>query len=146
MRKQQMVVRFLSLLALFFACLMIAFNILHTPKFAKDSIPLDEEAVAVMSESSSYENSASTYANEYSEEYYQEESLTNSTSEQGYYNLNTVTFDQLVSLPGIGEVKAEAILQLRDDLGGFTSVEQLMDVSGIGEATYETISPYFYIE
>jgi len=146
MRKQQMVVRFLSLLALFFACLMIAFNLFHTPKFAKDSISLDEEAVSVISNSNSYEDLASTYTNEYSEEYYQEESITDSVSTEVAYNLNTVTFDQLVSLPGIGEVKAEAILQMRDDLGGFDSVEQLMDVSGIGEATYETISPYFYIE
>lgn len=146
MRKQQMLVRFLSLLALFFVFLMIGFNLFHTPKFAKDSISLNEETIAIMSESNLYEDFVSFQSNEYSEEYYQEESLTNSTSEQGYYNLNTVTFDQLVSLPGIGEVKAEAILQLRDDLGGFTSVEQLMDVSGIGETTFETISPYLYIE
>lgn len=146
MRKQQMVVRFLSLLALFFACLMIAFNLFHIPKFAKDSISLDEEAVAVMANSNSYEYLSSPSNNEYSEEHYQEESITDSVSAEVAYNLNTVTFDQLVSLPGIGEVKAEAILQMRDDLGGFASVEQLMDVSGIGEATYETISPYFYIE
>ena len=59
MRKQRMLVRFLSLLALFFACLMIAFNIFHTPKFAKDSISLNEETIAIMSESSSYEDLAS---------------------------------------------------------------------------------------
>lgn len=146
MRKEKILVRCLSLLALFFAFLMIGFNIFHTPKFAKDSISLDDEAVAVMAESNLHEDSAQPSDNEYSGEYYQEELITDSASEQWYYNLNTVTFEQLVSLPGIGEVKAEAILQMREDLGGFTSVEQLMDVSGIGEATYETISPYFYIE
>ncbi len=51
--------------------------------------------------------------------------------------LNTATKQDLISLDGIGEVKAEAILAYRRQIGKFTSVEQLLDVKGIGPKTLE---------
>lgn len=57
----------------------------------------------------------------------------------GKINLNTATVEQLISLPGIGEKKAEAIIKYRNEHGRFSSTEQLLDVSGIGDATYEKI-------
>ena len=54
-------------------------------------------------------------------------------------NVNTATPEQLETLPGIGEVLAAAIVQYREEHGPFTSVDQLMDVSGIGEVTLEEI-------
>ncbi len=48
-------------------------------------------------------------------------------------NLNTASKTDLIQLPGIGEVLAERILEKRKELGGFTSVEQLLLVKGIGE-------------
>lgn len=54
-------------------------------------------------------------------------------------NVNTATAEQLETLPGIGEVLAATILQYREEHGPFTSVEQLMDVSGIGEVTLEEL-------
>ncbi len=53
-------------------------------------------------------------------------------------NLNTATASQLQSnLIGIGAKKAEAIVQYREKIGGFSSIEQLQDVQGIGKATLE---------
>ena len=49
--------------------------------------------------------------------------------------INTATAQQLCSLKGIGEKKAAAIIQYRDEHGDFTSVDQLLNVSGIGEKT-----------
>lgn len=47
-------------------------------------------------------------------------------------NINLANFDQLVSLPGIGKVKAQAIINYRKDVGVFKSVEDIQNIKGIG--------------
>ncbi|HJV04553.1 MAG TPA: ComEA family DNA-binding protein [Actinomycetota bacterium] len=54
-------------------------------------------------------------------------------------NVNVATAEELETLPGIGEVLAAAIIQYREEHGPFTSVDQLVEVSGIGEVTLEEI-------
>jgi competence protein ComEA len=54
-------------------------------------------------------------------------------------NVNTATAAELEALPGIGEVLAQAIVDHRTENGPFTSVDQLLDVSGIGDATLEDL-------
>ncbi|MEU6728358.1 helix-hairpin-helix domain-containing protein [Nonomuraea wenchangensis] len=56
-------------------------------------------------------------------------------------DLNTATTDQLEQLPGVGEVLAARIAEFRAAHGGFTSVEQLREVSGIGVRKYAEIKP-----
>ena len=51
-------------------------------------------------------------------------------------NVNTADFDTLDELPGIGEALGQAIIEYREQEGAFQEPEDLMDVSGIGEATY----------
>ncbi len=46
------------------------------------------------------------------------------------------------TLPGVGPVTATAILQWREEHGAFTAVEQLLDVSGIGEKTLAQLAPF----
>lgn len=50
-------------------------------------------------------------------------------------NLNTATMEQLDTLPGVGPVTAQAILDWRSENGAFTGVDELLEVSGIGDAT-----------
>lgn len=57
-------------------------------------------------------------------------------------NINTATQTELETLPGIGPVTAQAILQWRSDNGAFSAVDELMEVSGIGEATLADVAPF----
>ena len=54
-------------------------------------------------------------------------------------NVNTAAAEELETLPGIGEVLAATIIAYREGHGPFTTVDQLLDVSGIGEVTLEEI-------
>lgn len=57
-------------------------------------------------------------------------------------NLNTASLTELETLPEVGPVTAQAIVTWRDENGGFTSVDELLEVSGIGDATLEQVAPY----
>jgi competence protein ComEA len=60
-------------------------------------------------------------------------------SSSGLININSASASELESLSGIGEVLAATIVEYRDQNGPFASVEDLMDVSGIGPATLDEI-------
>lgn len=55
-------------------------------------------------------------------------------------NINQASVQELTSLPGIGDVRANQIISYREEHGYFTSLDQIMDVSGIGESTFENIA------
>lgn len=59
----------------------------------------------------------------------------------GLVNLNTATQVELETLPEVGPVTAQAILAWRDEHGGFTTVDELLEVDGIGDATLAQIAP-----
>lgn len=54
-------------------------------------------------------------------------------------NINRANKDELMSLPEIGEAKAEEIIRYRNDHGDFSDIEQITDVYGIGEQIFENI-------
>lgn len=57
-------------------------------------------------------------------------------------NLNTATLDQLDTLPGVGPVTAQKILDWRTAHGAFSSVDELLEVDGIGEKTLADLAPH----
>jgi competence protein ComEA len=61
------------------------------------------------------------------------------TTETERLNLNKATLEQLEELPGVGPVLAQRILDYREEFGGFIVVEELLEVDGIGDKTYESI-------
>ena len=54
-------------------------------------------------------------------------------------NINTAGVDELVALPGIGKAYAERILEYRQKNGPFKRIEDILNVRGIGEKTFERI-------
>jgi competence protein ComEA len=63
----------------------------------------------------------------------------------GLVNINTADETALESLPEVGPVTAQSIITWRSQHGGFTSVDQLLDVDGIGDATLAKLTPYVTI-
>ena len=57
----------------------------------------------------------------------------------GLIDLNSASVELLETLPNIGQVRAAAVVNYREENGGFQSVEDITNVSGIGPATYEAI-------
>jgi competence protein ComEA len=60
----------------------------------------------------------------------------------GLVSLNTATLEQLETLPGVGPVTAQKILDWRGANGAFSSVDQLLDIDGIGDKTLAEIAPH----
>ena len=63
----------------------------------------------------------------------------------GRIDLNTATVQQLQLLPGIGPTLAQRIIDYREEHGNFTTIEELMEVNGIGEKKFEDMKPYVKI-
>jgi len=60
-------------------------------------------------------------------------------------SINTATLELLMTLPGIGESKAKNIINYREEKGAFEKVEDIMNVSGIGESVFEKIRDYITV-
>lgn len=63
----------------------------------------------------------------------------------GRINLNTADISELMTLPGIGESKAQSILSYREETGGFASAEEIMNITGIKEGIYTKIKDYITV-
>lgn len=67
------------------------------------------------------------------------------SEENNLVNVNTAGISELTTLNGIGEKKAQAILDYREENGLFMKVEDLLNIPGIGEKTLENLKPYISI-
>jgi competence protein ComEA len=62
-----------------------------------------------------------------------------SAEENAKTNINTATVEELASLQGIGEKKAESIVEHREKVGPFATIEDLKGVKGIGDKIFDKI-------
>lgn len=61
-------------------------------------------------------------------------------------NINTATVEELMSLNGIGEKKAESIVEYREKIGSFATIDELKGVKGIGDKIFSKIKDHIAIE
>lgn len=120
---------------------VILYYALSMPKISvsqASSVHISSEDI---SENSSYAGNASPQKET------SQSSRENDTSVAVNYplNLNSCTAEELMSINGIGEVKANHIIEYREYLGGYTSVEQIKNIKGIGDGIYEKVSPYLTV-
>ena len=64
---------------------------------------------------------------------------------QAKININTATVDQLQVLHGIGKALAQRIVDYREENGNFETIEDLMNVKGIGQSTFASIQEFITI-
>ena len=74
-----------------------------------------------------------------------EESSNNSSNNKELVNINTATKEQLMSVSGIGESKALAIISYRTENGLFKSINDLLNVSGIGDSLFAKIKEFITV-
>ena len=66
-------------------------------------------------------------------------------TDSGKININTAAKSELMELPGVGEAKADQIIQYREAHGSFRQIEDIMSISGIKEGLFEKIKEYITV-
>lgn len=64
----------------------------------------------------------------------------------GKININSAKIEELKKIPGIGESIAEKIVEYRETNGGFSSISEIMNVSGIGQKKFDAMKDYICIK
>lgn len=120
---------------------VILYYALSMPKISVSQVSSIHISSEDISENSSYAGNVSPQ-----KETSQGSSENDTSSTVNYpLNLNSCTAEELMSISGIGEVKANHIIEYREYLGGYTSVEQIKNIKGIGDGVYEKVSPYLTV-
>ena len=69
----------------------------------------------------------------------------NGRTDDGKVNLNQASKEQLMTLPGVGEAKADAIIRYRSEKGDFRSIEEIMEIEGIKEGVFKKIEDWITV-
>ena len=64
----------------------------------------------------------------------------------GKININTADLAELQEIPGVGEKKAQSIMEYRENCGGFQNIEQLQEVPGIKGKTFDKVKDYITVK
>lgn len=133
----------LLILGVIFACFA-----LMQPKIDSSNKNSSINNYANYSQTAGYANYSqnSNYEQSYDAAYQNESKIENNDNKSldvSYpLNLNTCTSEELQTIQNIGKARADAIIAYRDYLGGYTSIEQLKEISGIGDSVFSSIAPF----
>ena len=72
--------------------------------------------------------------------------IVQSAEEDSLIDINAANLEDLISLPGIGPVKGQRIIDRRNEIGKFNNARELIEVKGIGDKTLAKILPYIKCE
>ncbi|TNJ67931.1 helix-hairpin-helix domain-containing protein [Paenibacillus hemerocallicola] len=72
--------------------------------------------------------------------------VADSTAQEKMIDLNRASVSELDKLPGIGPSKAKAIVEYREKQGAFRTIEELKQVKGIGDKTFDSLLPFITVE
>lgn len=70
----------------------------------------------------------------------------NQAAQSEQVNINTASENELMTLTGIGQKKAQEIIRFREEKGGFRSIEELTEIAGIGRKTVEKLKEFICTE
>lgn len=92
------------------------------------------------------EETADTVTND--NEYRNENNILNEaeSNNDNKININTADLSELDSLPGFGQVTAQKIIEYRQEHTKFNSIEELMNIKGIGEKKFNNVKDYIYVQ
>jgi comEA protein len=132
-RQERVVIQFLVL----FFVIGLGIRLYRGWSAAKDSVEFPE----ISQEATEFRNEAA----QIDSIYWAKEPATRQ-DEKVRINLNSATLEDLVKLPKIGKVSAQRIIDYRNEHGHFTSVNELLNVKGIGKKTLEIIRGEITVE
>lgn len=76
---------------------------------------------------------------------YGEQKADTEDNDSGLININLADIDKLMTLPGIGESKAKAIINYRNENGKYNRIEDIMNISGIKDSAFNKIKDYICV-
>lgn len=131
-------VRWLIAIAVFLCALMIGYNVLFVPQVTLTTVVRTDASSAAQAKASAYAKQTESSQ----QETYEPEPV----EKAALVNLNTADEGLLETLPGVGPVVAKRIIAYRDSVGTFRTKEELMQVDGIGEKTFEKLQDYITVD
>lgn len=138
MDKDARQVRWLLAIAIFLCALIIGYNVLFVPQVTLTTVVRTDVSSAMQAKVPSYVKQTESSQ----QEAYEPEPV----EKTALVNLNTADAEILETLPGVGSVTAKRIIAYRDSIGAFRTKEELMQVDGIGEKTFEKLQDFITVE
>ena len=129
-------IRWLLAVAVVLCALMIGYNVLFVPQVTLTAVVKTDLSSAAQAAVPSAPGDASQ------PEGYEPEPV----GQAAPVNLNTADAEELATLPGIGPATAQKIIAYRESVGAFQSTEELMQVDGIGEKTFQKLKELVTVE